>query len=145
MTVFLLTADDEAAIKAALGKARTQPVPLDVLMQQVAANRDMQSKTVVKLEDRKTDPIDRHIEHIELPFGYRISISCEQQPAGLIAHFSMSSPRKGFTPRPETVEMVLKAADLDGEPRQVWLEEFEPGHFAVNVVVVLQHAIAGHA
>lgn len=134
MTVFMLGADEQDAINAALERARKRPVPLAEVIRH---KHSKQGANVLLLKDRPMPPPERHIEQVMLPFGYRLAISCEEQPVGFVAHLSLSSPAHGKVPRPEAMDMVLVATGLNKAEREVWLEEFDPGHFAVNVVALL--------
>lgn len=77
-------------------------------------------------------------EQVLLPNGYRVAIGFENQPPGLCLHISMSSPKKGKVPRPEAVGMVLEAMGVEGQPARAWLEEFEPGRYAPNLVFLVE-------
>jgi hypothetical protein len=69
---------------------------------------------------------------------YRAAISFEEQPAGILRHLSVASHAKGKVPGIEVVAMVVEAFGFSGwplvRPGRIWLEEFEPGHMAVNVL-----------
>jgi hypothetical protein len=140
--------DEQAALNAAVERARAKPLTIQQVMQ--GAKGMDQSTDVLTLADRKGKPEPRHPQQVELPVGYRVSISIEEQPAGICLHLSMSSSARGKVPHPDAVRMVLEAVGIGlDRARRVWLEEFlidgKPGGYAVNVVVVLNPAQGGHA
>lgn len=86
------------------------------------------------LSDRKSNyKRNTHPQCIDVPNGYRCCISFEEQPAGLCRHLSVSV-EEGL-PNPIAFEEL---ATLFGfsltAPSRRWLEEYEPGHHAMNIV-----------
>lgn len=79
---------------------------------------------------------------LELPFGWMVSLTYEQQPVGLCRHMSMSSPVAGKVPLPEVIDMVLAAlgSELSGR-RLAYLETFAPGHRAINIIEVVKNKL----
>lgn len=79
---------------------------------------------------------------VPLAFGFRANVSFEEQPIGLCMHLSVSTDlrdEKGQFGMPSEATLRAIAAAfgmrLDGTTEGMsWLEEFEPGHYAVNVV-----------
>jgi hypothetical protein len=73
-----------------------------------------------------------------LPLGWRVAITVEEQPAGRLLHLSMSAPVNGRVPNEHAMRMVIEACGfkLDDCARG-WLEEFEPGWNALNVLIFL--------
>jgi hypothetical protein len=86
-----------------------------------------------------------------IPRGYHVAFSFEQQPAGLMRHLSVSVERVGKVPNRHAVASILKEFGFSdklveflntslpvepyaGGPMRMWLEEFAPGHEAVNVL-----------
>lgn len=152
MTAFFIGPDEQAAICAAIAIARTRMIPLDVV-RRMAIPDEAAAKPVVTLADRARvgdERVNRQSQHVELAMGWRLSISCEEQPAGICLHFSLSSPKAGRIPRPEAMKLILEAASIvpKGEPH-AWLEEFlvdgRPGGIAVNCLVLIEERVAGHA
>lgn len=141
MTLLLGTKEQDA-LKAAMARARERPVTLEQTMRHAQSIDQMTN--VVTLEERAGAAPERYVQMVELPIGYRVNISYEQQPAGLCLHISMSTSRKGMLPHPEAVNLVLetmtgcKVAELDA--LRAWIEEYEidgkPGGMAVNVVIL---------
>jgi hypothetical protein len=139
--------DEKQALAAAVARARAKPIPIADVMR--GAKGIDQSTDAVTLAERKMAPIPRKPEQVELPVGYRVAIACEEQPAGICLHLSMSTSASGKVPSPQALLMLLQAMDLEGQPVRTWIEEFEiegkPSGHAVNVVVLLGAAQGGHA
>ncbi len=136
MTAFVIGPNDEIRLRAAAEKARAHPIPWDVLKHGVTPNQPTDELT---LADRVGVPvIPRDPVQVMLPLGWRVSITCEEQPAGFLLHVSMSSPAARKVPSPAAMEMLVKACGY--KPDDIvrrWLEEYEPGKRAVNVLIVL--------
>lgn len=151
MSTFYIGAEETAAIEAAVERARQRMIPWDVLRKTAIPNQDSPTVTLADREHVGEEQIDRQSQHVLLPFGYRLSVSCEEQPAGICLHFSLSSPKPGRVPRPEAMVLVLEAAGIKaGLEGRSWLEEFlidgKPGGVAVNcVVVIAPRPVGGHA
>lgn len=92
----------------------------------------------------KDDPNSRTETHVlimndftmELPFGYTVTFTIEALKTGRQRHLSMASPIAGRIPLPEAIQMVADELGFE-QPMKEWttyMEEFKPGHHAVNVV-----------
>jgi hypothetical protein len=143
MTVFMIPPESITALREAVTKARAHPTPWEALRAAVVAN----DTDVVTLADRGGLPkIQKWIETVVLPFDWRVAISCEEQPAAILLHVSMSSPKKGKVPTPEAMMMLVDAIGFDWDDiARAWIEEFDPGHMAVNALIVLEERAGGHA
>jgi hypothetical protein len=142
MTVFVLTPEDTMRLKAAAERAALKPIPWEVLQKGLTPEQDTDRLT---LADRAGTPdVSRTREMVLLPLGWRVSITCEEQPAGHLLHLSMSSPVKGKIPSSQAMTMVIEACGFTLEDcARGWLEEFEPGHNALNVLIFLKpHRLA---
>jgi hypothetical protein len=140
--------EETTALKLAVELARKKPVTIQQVMQ--GAKGMDQSTHVLTLAERKGKPEPRHAQRVDLPVGYRVSISVEEQPAGMCLHLSMSSSAPGKVPHPDAVCLVLDVIGIErGLPYRTWIEEFlvdgKPGGRAANVVVLMQPAQEGHA
>lgn len=131
----LIIGDAERALIAeAVRRAREHPVSFD----EVRRFKDAvpQDRPHLRLADRRMEP--RRVpmsEGVELPGGFRCAISFEQQPIGLCRHLSVSVDTPGPLPNLLAVGMIAEAFGfVAGMERRMWLEEFAPGHHAVNVV-----------
>jgi len=132
--ILLIDAAARAAIDQARERAKTHVISREVLEAGAAPG-----KFNVTLADRKPGFERPPSEHLVLG-TYRVAFSLEDQPMGLCAHLSASSPAAGKVPGPEVMEVLARefgfAGDFPQEVR-VWLEEFDPGHRAVNLLWVV--------
>jgi hypothetical protein len=126
MSALVIGANEQAAIKAAIDRARRHPVTREEIMRLAVAP----SKFHVTLADRAGKRTTSS-EHVLLPVGHRLSISFEEQPnAGLCLHISIS--HRGALPNPWAAEMIAKecgipfsVGDADGHPGvKIWIEDF---------------------
>lgn len=73
---------------------------------------------------------------LELPVGFFVTYTHEQQPqAGLCHHISISRPKK--LPSQEAVGMILSEfgmRPLEDTPGGLWIEDIDPLTRAINVV-----------
>jgi hypothetical protein len=134
MTAFIIGPADEEQLKSTVKLALDNPIPWEVL--KAGVNTEIQETDRLTLDDKKgLPPIKRPVYNVILPLGWRVAISCEDQPAGRLLHLSMSSPKRGKIPSEHALLMVIKACGYTLEDvARMWLEEFDPGHNAVNVL-----------
>ena len=140
--VLVINDENRAAIRKLIERARAKPIPIEVL--KAAATP---AKFKVDLADRKPGFEQPPSEHIMLG-TYRATLSFEQQPAGLCAHLSVSSARTDKVPSPIAMQMVAREFGFTGrfpEDCHVWTEEFDPGHYAINMLWIVVPAQEGHA
>jgi hypothetical protein len=128
---------ERAAIKAAVERARANPVPWESL--QAIALGDESPSLPLNERPKGTRELREKYPSQHLMLGtYQAAISFELQPAGLMRHLSVSSRLRGKVPGLEVMEMLVVEFGFSGWPLQrpsrVWMEEFEPKHHAVNVV-----------
>jgi hypothetical protein len=73
---------------------------------------------------------------IDLPFGYRVTFTVEHQPTTVCRHLSISVSDPGKLPGIAAVEMLMKEFGFINPLNRclMWLEEFDPGHQAVNLM-----------
>jgi hypothetical protein len=78
-------------------------------------------------------PVD---QTLELPLGWKVTMSIEYQPVGLTRHMSMSSPVEGRTPSPEAVQWTMLALGFVRplEDCMIYPEEYATGRTAINVL-----------
>jgi hypothetical protein len=136
MTAFMIGSDDDKRLKAAVERASEHPIPWEVLKVGIPPNQPTDRLT---LADREGLPeVSQTREVVMLALGWRVAITVEEQPAGRLLHLSMSSPVKGRVPNEHAMRMVIEACGfkLDDCARG-WLEEFEPGWNALNVLLFL--------
>src|SRR4051812_19470983 len=154
---FIMTPEIEQEIAAAVVKARANVIPWETLKPTAADT----PTDMLKLAERPPAFRPQSI-HVDIPQGYRAAISFEEQPAGIFRHLSVSTPRKGqkHLPHPMVVAECCKLfgfADdivrvLRGErppdamwTGRIWTEEFDPDHYAVNVIELETSREVGHA
>jgi hypothetical protein len=148
--VLIIGSEERKLIEAALETARANPTPWEAFKDIAQADETHE----LLLRDRKpgVEELRAKYPSQNVILGtYRAAISFEQQPAGLFRHLSISSTNPKAAPGPQVLEMVCEAfgfshllahvlgtgrAYVGSEkvPFRVWIEEFEPGRFAVNVV-----------
>src|SRR5262245_14303706 len=141
MTTFILYDADRTRLRVAADRARAKPVPWEILKRGVTPNQETHELT---LADREGIPVLRDPEQVMLPGGWRVAITCEEQPAGILLHVSMSSPAEGKVPVLRAMEMIVEACGFSPvDIARVWLEEYEPNKRAVNVLVMVAQATDG--
>jgi len=81
---------------------------------------------------------DMHV--VELPFGYRVVYSIEEQPVGKVRHLSMSVNEDKKLPNMEAVKEIMKILGFrnDIQDCYVKLEDYAPNRQAINVLEKLQ-------
>lgn len=119
-----------AEIEEAVRRAEAKPIPFATLAGAILPDRD-----VIALADRKPGFERPASEHVLIPRGYRAAFSIEEQPVGLCLHLSISVDKKGKVPNEHAVKEIAAAYGITSFDR-VWLEEFDPGHHAVNIIEV---------
>jgi hypothetical protein len=142
MPVLIIGIEEQEKIKEALAKARAKPMPLSV-MKEIAMDDRKNPTNVLTLEDRdksgKLEAIRKEYPSRPVQLGmYVAAISFEEQPSGLFKHLSISSDRPGKVPNEYAMQMVAEAFEFSGwpptRPYRIWMEEYEEGRSAINVV-----------
>jgi hypothetical protein len=128
---------ERAKLKAALVRARAHPVPWEKLKHSTTS----QNATNTGHEAHDCPPA----EFVNLPFGYVVAVSFEQQPAGMCLHISVSGSWPRVAPNMTVCAMVFSALDLPAEANDVWTEELlldgELGGRTVNAVWLVEPTI----
>jgi hypothetical protein len=142
MAVLMIGTAEREQIAQMIAYAKAHPVTFDV--------RDMHTGDVdvLKLEDRKPGYERPPSQHIIFPGGFRAAFSVEAQPAGLCTHLSIGvdgRSKKGMMPHPAAVEMIAQAFGVAFPPDKAWVEEYDPGEFAINLVSLYAPAQEGNA
>jgi hypothetical protein len=139
ITVLIINETLQGMINAAVEAAKGNTVPWSVLHD--IAEDDPAS--TLNLADRKhpdrVEQIRRKYAPQQVLLGtYRCAISFEEQPAGVFRHLSVSSAMPGMLPNEHVLRLVVEAFGFSAfppiRPYRFWVEEFEPGHHAFNVV-----------
>jgi hypothetical protein len=129
------------AIARAIAAAKAKPMPWAVMQEIVVDDRDHPTDTLT-LEERERPErlaeIKREYPSQFVQLGsYSAAISFEEQPIGMMRHLSVASRDPGKAPNEHVVKMVAEVFGLSGwppsRPYRVWIEEFEPGHVAINL------------
>lgn len=133
----LITERERALIKAAIERAAKHPVSFE----QMKAMNIKAADTHLTLEMRAKElgPDWRRqpeSEFVPLPIGFLAAISFEHQPIGLCRHLSISVDRPGALPNPEAVKMIMEEFGCTHAVAAPWIEEFKPGHSAINIVAL---------
>lgn len=143
MSVVIIGDAERAQIKAAIERASANPVLWETMRDHVI----MDDRPTLPLADRKPGLERPASEHLMLG-NVRVAYSHEQQPAGMLRHLSASVHKKGKLPHPVAIEEICAAFGFRHFPPiegRIWIEEYEPGYEAVNVVEIITPATAGHA
>jgi hypothetical protein len=77
---------------------------------------------------------------VEIPFGYRVVYTIEDQPAGKVRHLSVSVDKKGKLPSITAVEEIMRMIGFKGELSEckVGFESIDENQDAVNVLEVIR-------
>lgn len=139
MAAFFLDTEDIQRINEAKRLALTNPIPLEVI-----------KRIALEVNERGFLSGERPLdiprpEMIDLKFGWRLNMSCEEQPGGLYLHISLSSPSpKKTVPRWEAITMIVDVLKCN-EPVSAWVEEFKEDNIvaglALNVLVPVAAAL----
>jgi hypothetical protein len=142
MTRALILSEVEvAAIREAFAKACAKPISTKEFMALVVPQQNVD---VLTLDNRAPgqENVRPPSHQVLIPHGYRMAISVEEQPAGMVGHFSFSVEAAGKTPNPVAVEMLLAVLGFElRDANAQWVEEFliddKSGGLAVNLLFVL--------
>lgn len=142
MSVLVITPHIRAKIEVLVAEAREHCIPWSVLSQ-IAIFPD---KAEVTLADRKPGAPTRPPSQSMRVGDVEVAISFEEQPAGVCRHMSVAVETPGKLPGPEAVEALARAFGFTNFPPiegRIWIEEYEPGRHAVNVVELAERAPQG--
>lgn len=97
---------------------------------------------VIALADENLDGVRDLMDmySIELPVGYHLTYSRENQPCGLCHHLSVSVERENQMPHPEAVEMILQAFGMEPvmQSISIWLEPVDDTTQAINLLQLVE-------
>lgn len=133
MRTLLIGLKERELIKCAIERAMDKPLPWEVTKRIAIAGH-------IGTLDLKDRPIGFRpkAQSVDLPRGFRCYFCFEQQPTGVYRHLSVSVDNPKKIPHPAAMDMIAKEFGLSGFPPnetgKIWREEFEPGHYAVNVI-----------
>jgi hypothetical protein len=112
---------ERSELKAAMARARAHPVPGEVLKRRIT---EQDGPHTGHVEDQAFADERPPAEFVDLPFGYVVAISFEEQPAGVCLHVSVSGPWPRVAPNMVVCAMIFNALDVPDEAEDVWTEEF---------------------
>jgi len=133
VSVLFIGPNEQAAIDALVATARANYVPWEELQRFAIVGHN---KPELTLADRKGTPQRPEPRHLMLG-NVEVAFSFEEQPVGICRHLSVAVVKKGKLPHPEAVAMICEAFHFFSFPPRdgnVWIEEYEPGRRAINVV-----------
>jgi hypothetical protein len=137
MSVLFIGPDERRRIAEIVAHAREHYAPWSALHEAALPKHDA---FVLKLEDRNPGTERPQPMHIDLG-TFTAAFSFEEQPAGICRHLSVSTATVGKLPNELVVKMCCEAFGFTRWPPEkgkIWLEEFRPGEFAVNVLEVAE-------
>lgn len=150
MTALLVTPEKQDEIRRAVANARANVIPWD-LMRDVAIDDRAKPTGTLLLSERKPGS-ERRPASIAVHFGGGVTaaISFEEQPAGIIRHASFGTGKAGNDRllNPVIIDALCKLFGFREFPPsqgRVWIEEYRPNYFAVNVAEIEVEREAGHA
>ena len=130
---------ERAELKTAMARARANPVPWEELKGRTTARGTTNTEHIEGLQESPS------AEFINLPFGYVVAITFEEQPAGMCLHISVTGPWPKVPPNMAVCAMVFSALDLAAEANDVWTEDLlidgSLGGRAFNALWVVEPAI----
>lgn len=142
MRALLINDEIRAEVAALRKEARKNPVPLQWVLEN-SVDESKGRKHEFTLADRKPDFMRQCSLKMNIPNGYTVAYSYEEQPMGLCHHMSVSVDTPGRLPAFQAVQEIaaLFGITISEETKSkltMWLEEFQPGHEAVNVVSLVE-------
>jgi hypothetical protein len=143
MAILLIGETEAKRVAEIVAYAKTHPVVFDTIREGAVPRTG-----TLKLADRKPGFERPPSQNIVFPGGYRAAFSIEEQPPGLCSHLSISvegRAKKGMMPSPEAVQMICEAFGVPYPADRAWMEEFDPGEFAINLVSLYAPKQEGHA
>lgn len=140
MSVLVIGPAEQEKIRDALAEAKAAPIKWEVLKKYALPDSgDRKFMKEVRLEDRArvVDVGGPRSYPVMFPGGVIAAISFEEQPCGLVKHLSISTPRG--VPHPVVIAIIADAFEMPAEaPTRFWLEEFEKGRHAINLVQLVE-------
>ena len=143
MALLMIGDTERARIAELIAYAKAHPLTFDVIRQCMT-----EDKSTLKLEDRQPGHERPPSQHIEFPGGYRAAYSVEMQPVGICSHLSISvfgRSKPGMMPSEPAVQMIAEEFGVPYPAEKMWMEEFDPGEYAINLVSVYAPAQEGNA
>jgi len=135
--VLLIGETERAAIRAAIERAAKHPISFKTL-KALAVEGGSHLTLEMRRQQQGPDWEKKRpqSEFVELPVGIRAAISFEEQEIGMCRHLSVSVDTPGALPNPAIIESLIKEFGCEHVLAAPWIEEFEPGHSAINIVAL---------
>ena len=128
------------AIQRAIILAASLPVPLEVVVETRVP------MPFAGYTTRPSHPVVTQRAHLIDIGNYAVLVAFEVHPEGTVRHISITEGDGGAIPCPLMSAVLCEAfAFSDFPPEMVWVEEYEPGHFALNFAEFSGRSAAGHA
>lgn len=143
MPVLMIGATEREKIAEVVAYAKAHPVLFDQMRKGV-----VDDTPVLELKDRQPGHERPASQHVLFPGGFRAAFSIEYQPAGLCTHLSVSvfgRSKPGVMPSEPAVQMIAEEFGVPYPADKMWLEEFDPGEFAINLVTLYAPTPEGRA
>src|SRR4051794_26652870 len=150
MAVLLITPEKSDEIKAVVAQARANVIPWETMRGLAIDDSAMPTGTLTMSQrkpgsERRPPSIAVHFEG-----GVTAALSFEEQPAGILRHLSVSTGRSGKNHLINPTILAMLATEFgfrEFPPSvgRVWVEEYGPDYWAVNVVELEVEREAGHA
>lgn len=138
-TPFVMSTEIEGKLRALSQLSAGRPISLERLLEL--------SKDYDPTRAGETPSPVAPDQTVELPLGWRVTVSHECQPQGLCRHLSVSSPAHGRVPSPEVVVWIMRAVGFDPceleECDLIWHEDYGGGTLAINVLQVVNRTAPG--
>jgi hypothetical protein len=124
----VLMIDDATAARITELRAFAAATVIDPRHAVVAAERDVTAYR---------DMMAMH--SLEIPIGYIVSYTHENQPVGLCHHISISVTRPGKMPHPEAVQAILGAFGMRPfeQSEHIAIEDVAPETKAINLIQII--------
>lgn len=147
MAICMIGDEQRVEIAAALERARQKPLMWDTWREFAIADE----RRAITLADRAPGFRRPPTERVMIPVGYRVQVSYEEQPAGMCLHVSVSVERlePGKLPSYQAMWMIATEFGIDLDDAiaedRIFVEEYEPGRSAINIIALVEPRPEGHA
>lgn len=145
MAVLMIGATEREKIADMIAQAKAHPLTLEIIRQFISIDNNAD---VLKLKDRPAGFERPPSQHILFPGGYRAAFCIEEQPAGFCNHLSISvvgRAKKGMMPNEAAIKMIAEEFGVPYPADKMWMEEFEPGEYAINLLSLYAPTTGGNA
>ncbi len=144
MRMLIIRAEQMRLIAEAKHYAEAHPISYETL--RANALRELTTKLeevrVIGYEGRRGNRPASEVVDVDLPTGFHVAFSFEEQAHGLARHISISVDTPGKLPSKEALTEIAALFGFTGrilkEADAVWIEEFRPGQGAVNILQMLK-------